>query len=75
MQKEFDKLYDLCASNGLLITPTGELESMLISYGIERTTDKRAWILRALKLVPSLDPDDTKYPWKFVKSVNDNLNT
>jgi predicted ATPase len=73
MQKQFAKLYDLCASNGLLITPTGELESMLISYGIERTTDKRGWILRALKLVPSLDPDDAKYPWKLVKSLKDNL--
>jgi ABC-type polar amino acid transport system ATPase subunit len=70
---EFWKLYELCVQYGLIITPTGELESMLVEYGIERTTDKRAWIIRALTLIPSLEPNDLKYPWKLVKLVSDNL--
>jgi len=73
LQTEFWKLYERCAQIGLLITPTGELESMLVDYGIERTTDKRAWITRALTLIPSLQPEDTKNPWKFADSVRDNL--
>jgi len=73
LQTEFWKLCERCAQSGLLITPTGELESMLIDYGIERTTDKRAWITRALTLIPSIDPDDAKNPWKFAKSASDNL--
>jgi hypothetical protein len=73
LQAEFWKLYDICAKSGLLITPTGELESMLIEYGIERTTDKRAWITRALRLIPSIEADDVKNPWKFAKSINENI--
>ena len=73
LQIEFWKLYERCAEWGLLITPTGELESMLVDYGIERTTDKRAWITRALTLIPSLQPEDTKNPWKFAGSVRDSL--
>lgn len=46
---------------------------MLVDYGIDRTTDKRAWISRALKLIAGLESDDSKYPWKFVRSVNENL--
>jgi len=72
-QAEFWKLYDLCTQVGLMITPTGELESMLIDYAIERTTDKRGWISRALKLIPGLELDDAKNPWKFAVSVHDTL--
>jgi len=73
LQAEFWKLYELCAQSGLLITPTGELESMLVEYGIERTSDKRTWITHALTLIPSLQPDDSKNPWRFAKSVSDSL--
>jgi hypothetical protein len=75
LQAEFWKLYEICAQRGLLITPTGELESMLIDYGIERTTDKRAWIAQALTLTPSIESDDAKNPWKFARSASEHLKT
>ena len=43
---------------------------MLADYGIDSTTDKRAWITQALKLIPSLEVDDEKYPWKLMASIH-----
>jgi predicted ATPase/DNA-binding transcriptional MerR regulator len=51
----------------------GELESTLADLGIPWTTDKKGWIAKALKLIPSLQPDDSKSPWNFLKKVHDHL--
>lgn len=67
----FDDLWEQCASLGLFINPCGELEAMLTGYGVASTTDKKAWITKALQLMPGLSPDDTKYPWRFLHSVHE----
>ena len=72
-QTAFDTISAKCAACGLFINPTGELESTLTEYGIEATTDKKGWITRALQLVPGLEPDDAKNPWKFLKAVHEHL--
>jgi len=72
-QTAFDTISTACAARGLFVNPAGELESMLTEYGIPATTDKRGWITRALQLVPSLEPDDAKNPWKFLKAVHEHL--
>jgi predicted ATPase len=69
----FDKLWNECATYGLFINPLGELESMLTSYGIQSTSDKKGWITQALQLVPSLEPDDAKQPWEFMKALHEHL--
>ena len=70
-QAAFDRLWKKCAAQGFFINPCGELESMLIGYGIPWTTDKKDWITRSLKLVPEIDPNDEKYPWKFLKAIQE----
>jgi len=73
LQTQFDRLWDICAEKGLFINPCGELESMLAEYGIAPTTDKRGWITQALQLLPNLEVNDDKYPWKFVKAIHEQL--
>jgi len=69
LQTRFDELFELCSSKGFFILPTGELESMLVDYGFEHTTNKRDWIRRALQLVPRLEVDLERNPWKFAQRV------
>jgi hypothetical protein len=72
-QAAFDTISAACAARGFFINPTGELESLLTEYGIPSTTDKKGWITQALQLVPNLEPDDAKNPWKFLKAVHEHL--
>jgi len=72
-QTAFDTISAACAARGFFINPTGELESMLTEYGVPATTDKKGWITKALQLVPNLQPDDAKNPWKFLKAVHEHL--
>jgi hypothetical protein len=69
----FDTISAACAARGFFINPTGELESMLTEYGIPATTDKKGWINQALQLVPNLEPDDARNPWKFLKTLHEHL--
>ena len=69
LQSSFDDLCQICSKKGLFINPCGELESMLTDQGISCTEDKREWIRKALLLLPNLEVNDNKYPWKFVKEV------
>lgn len=69
----FHELAELCSDAGLFINPSGELEASLVEYGVKWTSDKRAWINQALKLVPELVPNNTKEPWKFIASVHAHL--
>lgn len=73
IKTQFDEFWRICAEKGLFINPRGELESMLTEYGIAYTTDKRGWILRALQLLPHIEVNDEKYPWKFLMEVHDRL--
>jgi len=74
-QAAFDGIATACAARGFFINPCGELESMLVEYGIPATSDKRAWIRQALQLAPGLAPNDAKHPWKFLRTVLDHIQT
>ncbi len=71
--QDFQKLYALCSSCGLFINPCGELEASLVSYGVPWQSDKRIWIAQALQLVPKLQPEASKQPWKLIEDVHNYL--
>ncbi|HTR24434.1 MAG TPA: AAA family ATPase [Terriglobales bacterium] len=66
----FDHLAQTCARHGLFINSYGELESLLVDQGIEYTTDKKAWIRRALALIPNLKTDTSKRIWKLLVEIH-----
>jgi len=70
---EFEKLYKICLEAGLSINPSGELEASLSEYGVEWQADKRAWITRALQLVPGLEVNSEKQPWKLISDTHHQL--
>ena len=72
-QEQFDGLSASCAAKGLFINPFGELESMLNDCGIAWASDKRQWITQARRVLPNLSVDERKYPWRFIKSIHENL--
>ncbi len=69
----FDRIWKITSKEGLFINPTGELESMLREYGVEFTSDKRAWIHQALQLLSGLQVDESKNPWRFMRQLHDFL--
>jgi predicted ATPase/antitoxin component of RelBE/YafQ-DinJ toxin-antitoxin module len=69
----FDFISERCSRRGLFINPSGELESALADQGIDWTSDKRAWIVRALRLMANLQPDDSKMPWQFLRQIHNYL--
>ena len=73
LKSEFDKLCEICASKGLFINPYGELESMLVDFGIAYTSDKRSWIQQALKTLPNIEVKDSLVVWKFIKDIQNYL--
>ena len=72
-REEFFKLYQICSAAGLFIIPSGELETLLSEYGIEWQSDKRGWINSALQLVPGLNVESNKQPWKFMIDIINHL--
>ena len=70
LQSRFDHMAQNCAQHGLCINPYGELESLLVDQGIEYTTDKKAWIHRALALIPNLQIDPSKRMWALLASIH-----
>lgn len=72
-REEFDNLYNICKEKGLFIVPVGELESWLIEYGVNKSSNKGKWIVSALEKIPELEVNIEKQPWKFIQEVNDYL--
>lgn len=68
-QHHFDNLFNLCTEIGLFIVWVGELESWLVDYGIERTSNKSKWIAEALTKVFDIEYDGSKEIWKFVDKL------
>ncbi len=56
----FDEVSDFCKQQGLFIVPVGELESWLTEFGIEPSSNKNAWIVRALETLPEIDLTSSK---------------
>jgi hypothetical protein len=73
LKAKFDQLAKCCAEHGLCVNQYGELESLLVDQGIEYTTDKRAWIQRALALIPNLQVDSSKKVWTFLTEIHSRL--
>ncbi|QMS88214.1 hypothetical protein HUN01_11640 [Nostoc edaphicum CCNP1411] len=46
---------------------------MLTQQGIQYTTDKRGWITQALQLLSRLEVNETEYPWRFIKAIQEHL--
>lgn len=65
----FDRMWQACAQIGLFIVRVGELESWLVDYGIERTSNKSRWITTALGKVFDLEYDAEKEIWSFVDAL------
>ena len=72
-QQHFDILCTLCASIGLFVVWTGELESWLVDYDVARTSRKSKWIAEALTKIYDIKPDPGKEIWKFINSLHDFL--
>jgi len=74
-QIHFYKLDLICSEYGLFILPVGELESLLVDFGLPFTSKKSKWIVKALETIPSLQPNIEVLPWCFVQRVFQFLNT
>ena len=68
-QEKFDELYNLLLSHGLCIYPLGELESSLTEFGLGYTTNKRQWIVAALKMIANLQVSGEKSFWKTISNI------
>ena len=69
LQNNFDILWRCCANIGLFIVNVGELESWLVDYGLERSSNKSKWISNALNKVFDIEYDKNKAIWKFVDAL------
>ena len=65
----FDSMWQACTEIGLFIVRVGELESWLVDYGIDRTSNKSRWITNALDKIFNLEYDAEKEIWKFVDAL------
>lgn len=68
-QEKFDDLYNLLLGYGLCIYPLGELESSLTDFGLRYTTDKKQWIVEALKMVANLKVSNEKSFWNAISEI------
>ena len=63
------------AINHLHILKTGELETILVPFGIEYTTNKRNWFVKAMEKITSLSKEnikDNKDIYEFLKKIVEN---
>ena len=65
----FNNLWDKCSKIGLFIVRTGELESWLVDYGINKTANKSKWIITALDKLFDIEYDNSKEIWKFMDEL------
>ncbi len=68
-RQTFDNLWNHCSNIGLFIVKVGELESWLVDYGIDRTSNKSKWITKALNKLFEIEYDEEKEIWKFIANL------
>lgn len=68
-KQAFDEIDSILTCSGFFIYPLGELESSLVDFGIPYMTDKREWIIRALKAINSLEVNEDKEFWRFIRRI------
>lgn len=69
LKNNFDTLWTCCANIGLFIVTVGELESWLIDYGLEKSSNKSKWISKALNKLFEIEYDENKAIWKFIDGL------
>ena len=69
LKNNFDMLWTCCANIGLFIVTVGELESWLVDYDLERSSNKSKWISKALNKLFEIEYDENKAIWKFVDNL------
>lgn len=69
LKNNFDTLWSGCANIGLFIVTVGELESWLIDYDLERSSNKSKWISKALNKLFEIEYDENKDIWKFIDGL------
>ena len=69
LKNNFDALWRCCANIGLFIVTVGELESWLIDYDLERSSNKSKWISKALNKLFEIEYDENKDIWKFIDGL------
>jgi len=72
-QSKFLELDAICRRYGIFIVHVGELESWLIEYGVERTSNKSKWIVNALLRLHQITIDNSKPIGKFVTDIHNYL--
>ncbi|WP_339868692.1 ATP-binding protein [Pseudohongiella nitratireducens] len=65
----FNELSELCCEYGLFIVPVGELEGWLVEHGLSHSSNKSKWIVKALEMIPNLEPKNEDQPWQFLQKV------
>ena len=70
----FDKINTFCKGHGSFIVPAGELESWLVPFGLERSSNKSVWIVKALQKLSDMEtlPSDSELA-RFVRDIHDYL--
>lgn len=68
-QSVFESFCCHCASVGLFVVKVGELESWLEDYGVARSSKKNKWISKALEKLYTIEVEDDKEIWKFIKEI------
>ncbi len=69
LKNNFDTLWSYCANIGLFIVTVGELESWLIDYDLDRSSNKSKWISKALNKLFEIEYDGNKDIWKFIDGL------
>lgn len=69
LKNNFDTLWSYCANIGLFIVTVGELESWLIDYDLDRSSNKSKWISKALNKLFEIEYDENKDIWKFIDGL------
>ncbi|NEG89958.1 ATP-dependent nuclease [Bifidobacterium aerophilum] len=57
-EKTLQNILEILQKLGLFIVPSGELETILESFGIEYTSNKQNWIINALQRINEIDKDN-----------------
>lgn len=68
----FQEINEFCKEHGLFVVHVGELESWLRDYGLEPSSNKNTWIVKALQKIAEVDLTGSTIE-KFVTEIHEYL--
>lgn len=71
-QAIFEEIDEFCKERGLFVVHVGELEAWLREFGLEPSSNKNAWIVKALEKLSSVNLFGSKIE-KFVMEMHEHL--